>query len=149
MSYAERGAGREELALATKSRHSSILLFFSSWSYLGATVHCKGPRDALPLGPMPSSAELIGVTLSVGGEKGSSMQLLISVPKDHGFQPEGRHHVPAVQDDQEFFLWFGPSRGFPKGTVGMCLIIHWYFSSVSPCSLIVLSLPKKYLFEIL
>lgn len=137
MSYAERG-GRERgdsLGNTVKKFKNPPFLLVLSGSSLPSSI-CKGYRVALTLGSMPSSAELIGVTLSVGGE-------------NHRFQPEGWHHAPAVQDDQEFFLWFGPSRGFPKGTVGMCLIIHWYFSSVSPCSLIVLSLPKKYLFEIL
>lgn len=97
---------------------------------------------------MPFSAEPLTVALSMVREKVEE-RVPHLIPKDQELQPEGWHHVPAVQEEQEFFPWFGPSRGFPKGTVGMCLIIHWYFSSASPCSLIVLSLPKKYLFEIL
>lgn len=92
-----------------------------------SAVRCGGGTPLLEAHAFPSPEAAV----SEGGGQGPAVWLLVSAPVTVTRIAAAWH---ATREDREASLRFGPRGGSPKGTLGMCLIIH-------RCSRLYLSAP--------
>ena len=131
----KKGQEKRQAESGQKERYK---LPFSPWTDLGSPHHAP-PQSRLAIEMQVCFAIQVD-TASLGAHRCSSQEAALWEGKEKVLTPPSSlsdwlapHGMPSRRTKNSS-LWFGPSGGFPKGTLGMCLIIHW-------CSHLYLSTP--------